>query len=424
MPRRRREPFLDRAGRRLRKLPAGQLFGLGLLGHLIFAGVSLLVISRVFFGLAESVKPRISPPLRIVERKDAGFDELLTQATGIAYSAFFDLSLSQVNFVSNYLAPMEIKDRRWNYTFWELWVPNDFDFEAAQTHFAKKLSGLGDGVRLDSEVLDAKTFRINIRIHGLVTHSVFLTRAGLETEEDSRPVFVLDDVREKIPSRRYHGPPRVAVIIDDIGYRDILEARFLDLDAALTFSILPFTPYGNTFALRALGKGREIMLHMPMEPKNSSIRPGKGGLFVRMPNREIRKIMGAILDEIAGIKGVNNHMGSLFTSNSKKMAVVLKLVRKRKLYFIDSRTAASSQGYEVAKYLGLHTAVRNVFLDHNPAYESVLSQLDILAAIAKRQGTAIAIGHPNENTLRALKTKLPIFREMGVEIVPPSEIIP
>ncbi len=406
-------------------MPGGQIFGLGLFTQLIFAGASLFLITWFFNSVADSLENRQARQGETPVEAPAGnlsFEDLVVKATGAAYSAFFDLSLSKINFISNYVAAKQVGDRKWEFTFWELWVPNDFNFDVAQGKFRDKLSKLGKNVSLEAIEWDAKTFRLNIDIDGLNTHSVLLTRTALETEADTAQ-YVLKDIKKRIPKKYFKGPPRIALIIDDIGYREILELKMLEIDAPITFAIMPFSPTGADFALLAEAKGRETMLHMPMQPKNSNISPGKGGLFVDMPDSEIRRLVNECLDRIPGIVGVNNHMGSRFTSDAGKMAVALREIDKRGLYFIDSRTAGSSKGYEVAEELGMKTSLRNVFLDHYPEYDKILTQFDVLAAVAKRQGTAIAIGHPNENTLHALRVKIPELQAAGIEIVPPSEII-
>jgi len=405
------------------KLPAGQIFGLGLFGLLVFAGISLVLVTTAFSKISANMDSRKAAAQPEAPIQDVDFGSLVVKATGAAYSAFFDLSLSKVNFISNYVVPKEAGDRRWEYTFWELWVPNEFSFERARGKFQEKLKRLGRMVHIEAAELDAKTYRINIDVEGLSTHRVFLTRLGVETEKSAEAMFVLSDIDDKIPERKYSGPARVAIIIDDIGYRDLLEQQMLALEASITFSVLPFTPYGQNFARRARMKGKEIMLHMPMEAIDAANRPGRGGLFVRMTAAQIRQVTAQNLDWLPGISGVNNHMGSRFTTDAEKVAAALELIKSRGLYFIDSRTIGSSRAYEVARRMGIRSGVRNVFLDHNPEYGRVLGQFDVLAKVALRQGTAFAIGHPNDNTLRALRRKIPELMRRGIQIVPPSQIV-
>jgi len=58
--------------------------------------------------------------------------------------------------------------------------------------------------------------------------------------------------------------PKVAIIIDDLGYDYDLAKNYLELDAAFTFSVLPFSPFQKSIATAAHNKGIETMLHLPM----------------------------------------------------------------------------------------------------------------------------------------------------------------
>ncbi|MCB1152164.1 divergent polysaccharide deacetylase family protein [bacterium] len=418
MPRRSHHGLLERLGRVLINAPAVQLFVLSILGLFIFAGVTLVGVNAAFDKLADKYESQKAAGAGDEEQED--FHGMVMKATVAAYDAFIRLSLGKKNFISKYEAPREAGDRQWSYSFWELAVPDDFVFDEARSIFAQNLRPLGRAVHYEAQELDTKTFFINIDIEGLNTHRVFFTRTGAEIDKDVPDVLAMKTPEiPKVPA----GAPRVAIIIDDIGHREFLEQRLLMLDAPLTFSVLPHSPYGREFAEKALRAGREVMLHIPMEPKDPNIKPGAGGLFVHMNDDEIRRIAADDLRFVPGVRGVNNHMGSRFTSDAEKMRVVLDLVRSQNLYFVDSWTAGTSQGYKVAKEMGLATARRNVFLDHDPGYDSILRQFDALARMAKKQGEAIAIGHPNTNTLQALRVKLPELVKAGIHIVPPSQLV-
>ena len=161
-----------------------------------------------------------------------------------------------------------------------------------------------------------------------------------------------------------------------------------------------------------------------MEPKAyPKIRPGKGGLLLSMDQGQIRQTLAWNLTQVPYISGVNNHMGSAFTSSVEKMVVVLEMLKQQGLFFVDSRTAGTAKGYEVARDLGVPTAARNVFLDHEPRPEQIAGQFDLLVKIARRKGTAIAIGHPNTHTLQVLQRKLPELAAYNIVVVPPSQIV-
>ena len=133
--------------------------------------------------------------------------------------------------------------------------------------------------------------------------------------------------------------------------------------------------------------------------------------------------MQANLEQIPHIVGVNNHMGSAFTAHRAKMQVVLRPIKKRGLFFIDSVTIGHSVAYRTAQEAGVPSASRNLFLDHSPDYESICRQVDLAGRIAEAQGVAIAIGHPFQNTYRALRDRLPALLERRIKIVPASQLV-
>jgi len=219
-------------------------------------------------------------------------------------------------------------------------------------------------------------------------------------------------------------PFRVAIIVDDIGLSLVPVKMLLSLDQPVTFSIIP----GLQHSLDAAGliheKKREIMLHIPMEPLNYPRKnPGDRSLTVSMDPEEIRRRVGELIQEVPYLSGVNNHMGSRFTQDRGRMSVVLEELKKRNLFFIDSLTVKNSTAYDESLRLGVKSGRRDIFLDNLDHEESVIQQIDQLIRLAKRRGYAIAICHPKESTIKALKDSMEKFRSQGVEIVPVSELI-
>ena len=218
--------------------------------------------------------------------------------------------------------------------------------------------------------------------------------------------------------------PRIAIIIDDLGYDKSLAREFTDLDLPLTLSILPFTPYTRSIAHRAKREGREIMLHLPMEPRSyPRINPGDGVLLVSMERDTILEVLDRNLGEIPFVAGVNNHMGSRFTEDSELMRIVLKDIQKRDLFFLDSRTTPKTVGFELAKEMGIKTGQRNVFLDNNRDVSKIKTQIAELVKLSKRNGGAIGIGHPHPEMLQALQETIPSLRDNGIEVVPVSMLL-
>lgn len=196
--------------------------------------------------------------------------------------------------------------------------------------------------------------------------------------------------------------PRIALIVDDIGFSLSRARRFLDLDAPLTYSILPRVTYSQTLALEIHEAGHQIMLHQPMEPYDRAVDPGPGALFVGDGTKRIERVMEENILEIPFATGVNNHMGSRFTSREMEMRKALTIVKNKDLFFVDSLTSSHSRALETARRLHLAAARRNIFLDVHPQECAVLSQLRQLTRIARLHGTAIGIGHPYPSTAQAI----------------------
>ncbi len=217
--------------------------------------------------------------------------------------------------------------------------------------------------------------------------------------------------------------PKIGIIIDDLGYNRPLAESFLTLDLPLTFSVLPFTPNTELVARKAHKEGREIMLHLPMEPMSyPAINVGDGVLLESMDNGMILEVLTQDLNQVPFIVGVNNHMGSKFTENEKKMTTVLTELKRKGLYFIDSRTSGGSVALKIAKEIGLPAASRDIFLDNHLSESALKIQMERLLGLARHRGWAIGIGHPHKETLELLKGYLPAFNK-GVRVVSVSTLV-
>jgi polysaccharide deacetylase 2 family uncharacterized protein YibQ len=217
--------------------------------------------------------------------------------------------------------------------------------------------------------------------------------------------------------------PRIALIIDDIGYSFTRARQFLDLEVPITYSILPRLPKSHRLAMEIHSEGHEIMLHQPMEPHSRSFDPGPGALHVGDRPETIVKTMEFNISEMFLAAGVNNHMGSRFTECCSGLNEALGVVKERGLFFIDSLTSSHSQAYKVARGLGMITARRNVFLDYGGSESSILSQLRKLQKYALRDGHAVGIGHPFPATARAVKHFLRHIKHDNVSMVYVSDVL-
>ena len=217
---------------------------------------------------------------------------------------------------------------------------------------------------------------------------------------------------------------RAAIVIDDLGQALAPARELLRIPFPLTFSVLPNLPESRETATEANRAGREIMLHLPMEPLAAPrVSPGPGAILVGMNDREVDKTMEDDLASVPYVSGVNNHMGSRATSDPVLMREVMKELAARRLYFIDSRTIASSVALEAARRAGVPSFYRSVFLDDTETVGYSLGQLRKLSAAVEDQGMALAIGHPHPTTIKALEEFLPELESEDIELVPASRLV-
>lgn len=225
-------------------------------------------------------------------------------------------------------------------------------------------------------------------------------------------------VRE-VPSLR-----RAAIVIDDLG-QDIDAARTLLREPyPLTFSILPDLRYSAETAREAHSAGREVMLHLPMEPEpGSGANPGPGEIKLGMGADEVARTIQSNLSSVPFAGGVNNHMGSRATADAALMADVMRVLETDGLYFVDSRTTAATSALDAARRRGIPAFYRSVFLDDTETVPYTLQQLRAFRQSIEEQGVALAIGHPHPTTIEALSEFLPEFERADIQLVSASFLV-
>ena len=256
-------------------------------------------------------------------------------------------------------------------------------------------------------------------IAGAATDIFVLTETRATTSPMVRPAAV-------IPSDAVLHPPmpRVAIVIDDNGWDLSMTQALLALDVPLSFSIIPQSPYQSETAEAVQKYGRDILLHLPMEPHGyPQVDPGQHALLNDMSSPELTAHLQVALQALPMAVGVNNHMGSRLTENPQAMRVVMRELQQRDLFFLDSRTSSHSQAYQVAREMGVRTGERQVFIDHDVQPGQISRQLHQLVNLAQKHGRAIGIGHPRAETLQALQQLIPELHEAGIEIVPVSRLV-
>ncbi len=228
----------------------------------------------------------------------------------------------------------------------------------------------------------------------------------------------------RAPAPAATSKPRIAIVIDDMGWELPIAQDLLALDHPLSFAVLPHAPYQLQIAEAALQHKRDLLLHLPMEPHGyPRVNPGPNALLNHMHSGQMAKLVRTALEALPHVVGVNNHMGSKLTENAKAMRVVMRELKRYDLFFLDSRTSSDSQAHQIAREMGIPTAKRHVFLDNNVEQTHISDQLHRLAEMASQQGYAIGIGHPYPETLSALKHTLPVIRRAGIRVVPISRLV-
>lgn len=215
----------------------------------------------------------------------------------------------------------------------------------------------------------------------------------------------------------------ISIIIDDIGDHHASGERAIHLPGAITYAILPHTPFSKLLARAAHHNGKEVMIHLPMESMDGH-KLGPGGLTLSMTHSEFDNTLHAAIDAVPHAIGLNNHMGSLLTRHPDQMAWLMNGIIERSLnYFIDSRTTRHTIALQVALEHQVPTRKRDVFLDDDPSPAAIEAQFQRMIRVAKKHGSAIAIGHPYDTTLSLLEHHLPRLHQYGLKLVPVSQLV-
>ena len=226
----------------------------------------------------------------------------------------------------------------------------------------------------------------------------------------------------RAPSPAVSGP-KLAIILDDFGNDREAEEAVFALHYPLTISVLPYHAHSTEIAEEAQRRGLEVMLHLPMRAIANET-PEAHQLEAGMSGEEVARVLNGMLESVPTADGVNNHEGSLATTDAKLMGELMPLLKQRDLFFVDSRTTAATVAFEAAEHAGVRSGFRNVpFLDDVQDVGAIRKQLELAMRGAKEKGTAIAIGHPHAETLRALKEVLPQAETEGVHLVYVSELV-
>jgi len=218
--------------------------------------------------------------------------------------------------------------------------------------------------------------------------------------------------------------PRIAIIIDDLGYQLIAGQRAIALPGPVACAILPGSPRARQFANAAHDNGKEVLLHLPMQAVDNAGRVEETRMTLDMSRSKFAATFEAAFASVPHVVGINNHRGSLLTQHPGHMQWLMEeMLARDGLFFVDSFTTHESVALQIASELGVSAKKRDVFLDPDPSTETLLREFERLKVLAKKRGSAIAIGHPYEATLAMLERELPQLADQGFELVAISELV-
>jgi polysaccharide deacetylase 2 family uncharacterized protein YibQ len=230
-----------------------------------------------------------------------------------------------------------------------------------------------------------------------------------------------------VPSERRTasaGAPKIALIIDDLGNAGAAGRRTVRLDGPVACAILPHTPFARLIASQANASGKEVLLHLPLQPVELVQPANIGVIGIDNTRGQMRRILAADLQSVPFIVGVNSHMGSLLTRHPGHMGWLMAELKVRgDLFFIDSYTSSSSVALQLALEHGIPAARRDVFLDNDLEPKEISRAFERLKSLARQHGSAIGIGHPYKETLTYLEYALPRLIKDGYELVPVATLL-
>ncbi len=218
--------------------------------------------------------------------------------------------------------------------------------------------------------------------------------------------------------------PRIAIIIDDLGYELLAGERTIALPGPVACAILPGAPRARYLANVANAQGKEVLLHLPMQAVGPETSVEATRMTLDMSRSSFAATFDAAFDSVPHAIGINNHRGSLLTRHPGHMQWLMEeLLQHEGLFFVDSFTTAESVALQIASELGVHATRRDVFLDPDKTSLTLQREFERLKSVARKRGRAIAIGHPYELTLALLERELPRLAEQGFDLVPVSELV-
>ena len=198
---------------------------------------------------------------------------------------------------------------------------------------------------------------------------------------------------------------KLAIVIDDVGYHLKEDAAIFAMPREISVAIIPAAPYARARNQEAKSQGRDILIHMPMQPV-SAVKIEDGGLHLGMSAAQVNDRVNTAKNIVRDAIGMNNHMGSAATADPQLMTYLMTALQEKHLFFLDSRTIGKSVAGKIAKEQGVRSLDRHIFLDDSNEFADVQRQFKAAIHYARKHGSAIAIGHPRANTIAVLQAGL------------------
>lgn len=398
--------------------------------HTKWTAVLLVILAAVIFYQITQKPEQSTPPPEPeynLEKQGAGVVLDFTETAAKIHGAV-DAALA-----SNKLTPQEIKEAkrevprtgvegiiRWHTRSILLELPETIlpeNLEKAITPLAANNGGKVIGtepdnyngtpaVRIDVGIKDS----LNNEPLTLVTDRIYIVKAKGTVPSKPKPKI-----------ERKSGD--MAIVIDDFGYTREPIAGFANMGRPITFAVLPYRPYSNEAASRALSAGHLVMLHLPLEPLSATEETEPTVITVGMSDAEIKDKVAQAIAATPGVKGVNNHQGSKATADRRVMKAVLGVLKANNLFFIDSRTSGKTVAAEVSQQLGIRTGENELFLDNSSDIELIKTQLRKATAMAQKNGSVTVIGHARPNTVIAVREMIPEMEAAGIRLVYANQLL-
>lgn len=218
---------------------------------------------------------------------------------------------------------------------------------------------------------------------------------------------------------------RIALIIDDVGYRLTEGRRAVTLPGPVAVAVLPGAPQAARLATAAHSSGKEVLVHLPLQASVDDGLDEPGSITLDTTREGFNRAFQRAVMQVPYARGVNNHRGSLLTRHPGHMRWLMEEIGEQDdWFFVDSYTTHRSVALTIAQEHDVPAARRDVFLDSSLDPASIEREFERLMAIARRDGAAIGIGHPFPETLDFLESALPRLEAEGVRLVSLRELLP